>query len=396
MDLVLLFDHRYQSLPDGSVRSPTQYSYELFAGRYLDVFDRMQVICRVDDGVHRRLSFGQGVELILLGDWTGSWGYGKARFWVHPILKQHLRPGTAVISISPGMIGDMGLPILRSRGIPYGVEVVSDGAEIVGTSSKPHPLRPVVQWGLRRSLRELCKHSAASAYVTRETLQSRYPASPGTFTTHYSSIELLDEHFVSTPREFDTSSQYKRLINVGTMNREHKGQSVLLRALAECRHLGHDLRLTLVGDGELRPEFESLSRDLGIGDCVEFLGRLPPGQQVRDTLDTCDLYVQPSLSDALPRAVIEAMARGLPCVATKVSGVPELLPAENLVAPGDPSALARGIIEMLSSRQRMSTASAWNLSTARDYHDDELKRRRREFYQYLRNYTQSSLITRAA
>lgn len=387
MKLVLLFDHRYQSQPDGSVRSPTQYSYDLFARRYLDVFERVQVICRVDDGKHRQITFGPNVELILVGDWTGSWGYQRAKSWVRPILNEHLQPGSAVIAISPGMMADIALPILQRRRMPFGVEVVSDGAEIVGAGGARSPLRCVVQWALRRSLRQLCRHAACAAYVTRETLQRRYPASPGVYTTHYSSIELLPEHFADSHRDTRRCRDPKRLVCVGTMVRSHKGQDVLLRALAECRARGLDLRLTLIGDGGLRPQLESLSRQLGIADVVDFVGRLPPGGAIRDALDAADLYVQPSLSDALPRALIEAMARGLPCLATSVSGVPELLASEDLVAPGDPVALAQGICSLLSNPERMSQASRRNLIAAGDYRDSDLRRRRRTFYEHLRDLT---------
>jgi glycosyltransferase involved in cell wall biosynthesis len=82
------------------------------------------------------------------------------------------------------------------------------------------------------------------------------------------------------------------------------------------------------------------------------------------------------------------MARGLPCVASNVGGIPELLAPEDLVPPEDVEALAAKIREVLSSRERMAQMAARNLKRARDFHRDMLWPRRRAFYAAVRHITE--------
>ncbi len=108
---------------------------------------------------------------------------------------------------------------------------------------------------------------------------------------------------------------------------------------------------------------------------------------MRQELDRADLFVLPSHQEGLPRAAIEAMARGLPCVGSTVGGFPELLPAEDLVPPGDAAALARKLREVVTDPDRLDRMAARNLGAAREYREDVLRPRRTAFYEHLRAAT---------
>lgn len=86
--------------------------------------------------------------------------------------------------------------------------------------------------------------------------------------------------------------------------------------------------------------------------------------------------------------MIEAMARGLPCVGTTVGGIPELLPPEDLVPPGDVPALAAKIRQVLGDPQRLAQMSRRNLEKAREYSEHMLTPRRDEFCRYLLRRTE--------
>ena len=89
--------------------------------------------------------------------------------------------------------------------------------------------------------------------------------------------------------------------------------------------------------------------------------------------------------------MIEAMVRGLPCVGSDVGGIPELLPAEDLVPPNNVPALASKIMQVLQQPARMQQMSARNFIKAGEYNDDALKARRHQFYEFLRNRTEDWL-----
>ncbi len=86
--------------------------------------------------------------------------------------------------------------------------------------------------------------------------------------------------------------------------------------------------------------------------------------------------------------MIEAMARGLPCVGSRVGGIPELLPDECLVPPNDSHALAAKIVELSRDPKRMQTQSERNLRKAQEYRDEVLSVRRTEFYRQVRETTE--------
>lgn len=137
-----------------------------------------------------------------------------------------------------------------------------------------------------------------------------------------------------------------RLLSVGALKRG-KGHDDLLRAFAEVRRGLSRARLEIVGDGPLRSSLEALARDLGITGQVRFRGALTK-DEVAAAMRSSHALVLPSLWENAPLAAIEALASGLPVLATRVGGVPEIVDAESgaLVPPGDPSALADGMIEL--------------------------------------------------
>jgi glycosyltransferase involved in cell wall biosynthesis len=113
-------------------------------------------------------------------------------------------------------------------------------------------------------------------------------------------------------------------------------------------------------------------------------------------LDRADLFVHPSRAEGLPRAVIEAMARGLPCVASRAGGIPELLSAEDTVPAGDARALARKIAEVARDPARLSRMAARNWARAQQYREDVLAKRRAQFYAHSQQAAKEWLATRTA
>jgi glycosyltransferase involved in cell wall biosynthesis len=99
------------------------------------------------------------------------------------------------------------------------------------------------------------------------------------------------------------------------------------------------------------------------------------------------MFVMPSRSEGLPRAMVEAMARGLPCIGSRVGGITELLPLEDTVPVGDPGALANAIQTVLRDPKRLERMSERNLATASEYRADVLRARRIAVYRYLRDRT---------
>lgn len=135
------------------------------------------------------------------------------------------------------------------------------------------------------------------------------------------------------------------LILVGNLDRAAKGVDVLLQALARCTHA--NLRVGIAGGGRLLPELRALRDRLGLPQTVEFLGAV---SNVPELLAASRALVLPSRWEGLPMAMLEAMERGLPVVATAVGGIPELVESGVngiLVPPDEPTKLAAAIDRVL-------------------------------------------------
>jgi glycosyltransferase involved in cell wall biosynthesis len=164
------------------------------------------------------------------------------------------------------------------------------------------------------------------------------------------------EQFPQAPRR-----DRRRIITTVANLRPGKGHDVLLRAAARVLRRVPDACFQLVGDGPLRPELERLAVQLRISNNVIFTGHR---DDVPSILYNSDIFAFPSRMEAFPNGVIEAMAAGLPVVATKVGGIPELVEHERnglLVGAGDDRALAIAILELI----RRSTLADSLARTAR-------------------------------
>jgi colanic acid/amylovoran biosynthesis glycosyltransferase len=123
-------------------------------------------------------------------------------------------------------------------------------------------------------------------------------------------------NFREHPRPFDLIS-VGRLVGV-------KGYPLLLEAMAKLREKGRDVRLTLVGEGPDGRDLEEQARRLGIAGRVVFAG-LQNQDQLRQSYANSDLCVLTSFAEGVPVVLMEAMATGVPCVAPRIAGIPELI-----------------------------------------------------------------------
>jgi len=133
---------------------------------------------------------------------------------------------------------------------------------------------------------------------------------------------------------------------IARMNARYKNHHVFLRAAARVHDRFPDVEFLLVGDGPLRPELEKEAERLGLRDRVQFLG---DRRDIPAILASMDLSVVPSASESLSNVALESMAAGVPVVATRVGGNPELISEQRglLVPSDDEEALAAALERLL-------------------------------------------------
>lgn len=389
MNVVCVTEKRYYRTPDGKVWTPTGRGYTYWS-RYLDVFDQVKVAARVLETEIPEENWlradGESVVFSPVPYYVGPWELVSKLGKVKESLANAIVTGEAVVLYAGGPMSTIAAGILRRYGYPYGVYVGGDPYDTFGPRAFAHPLRPFLRWFFTRELQKQCRNACAAQYVTENALQRRYPC-PG-LSISASGVELRDDALADQPREYATAENRFRLVTIGTLDVMYKAPDVLIDAVARCVNNGLDLELTFIGDGVHRPRLQERAYEQGIGERTRFLGRLPTGQAVLAELDKADVFVLPSYCEGLPRAMIEAMARALPCIGTCVGGIPELLPPEDMVRPGNVAELAAKISEVVKDPKRMTDMSARNLEKARGFTETVLRERRREFYMYLKSKTQ--------
>jgi glycosyltransferase involved in cell wall biosynthesis len=403
MEVTVTLEARYAVAPDGSVWSQAGMARR-FWERYLEVFDTVKIVARavrVEEAPEGWLPVtGKNIRLHGLPDYCGPRQYVKQYAALRTAIRSAAPTGGAVILRVGSQLASMMERPLHERNRPYALEVIGDPYDTFGPGAIDHPLRRFFRWHFSRQLRRQCLQATAVAYVTRRALQERYPAR--VMSMGVSDVELPPEAFLHhshgvesepgyVPECFRQPKQHGpyQLATVGTLAQLYKGTDLLIEAVARCVRAGLDLKAVIVGDGKYRPDLMAQAERAGLATRIQFTGQVTAGEPVRRILDTADLFVLPSRQEGLPRALIEAMARGLPCIGSAVGGIPELLETSELVPVGDPAALAESIQGMLTNPVRMKNLAQRYLAVAQEFCDSVLLPRRRRFYQYVRDCTQS-------
>lgn len=360
--------------------------YERCGQRYLDVFDSVTLVGRlfpIEDPTAKPVE-GPGVTFFPMPEYLGPVQYLFKRKAIQARAHEVYSPKSTII-MSPSTAGAALQKVFRNSGHPYGLEVGADPYDILAPGAMQYPLRAVFRQILPRQLRADCRRANAVLYVTKEALQRRYPCP--NYSVGVSDVELPSRYVLDSPHTYSDRQTHFVLVMVGSLEQLYKAPHIAIGAIALCAEQGLDLTLRIIGDGKHRPELEQQAADLGIRERVEFLGKLPAGDRIFAELDRADIFLMPSFQEGLPRAMVEAMARAKPCIATAVGGIPELLPPEDLVAAGNVSALADKINAVVTQPERMSRMSAQNLRTAQDYTEEVLRQQRNAFYQHLKQQT---------
>jgi glycosyltransferase involved in cell wall biosynthesis len=145
-----------------------------------------------------------------------------------------------------------------------------------------------------------------------------------------------------------------QVVALGSVGRLHaqKNYRLLIEALHDLQACAQDWQCIIVGDGDDRPRLEALIAAHGLQSRVRLLGFR---DDVARLLGALDIFVLPSSYEGLPRALMEAMAAGLPCVVSRVGGNAEAVVHDEtglVVAPGDRAALAQALQRLISDESR--------------------------------------------
>lgn len=233
-------------------------------------------------------------------------------------------------------------------------------------------------------LDELVKHSVRKAnyvsYVTQSKLQHDYPINNDVITASISNViidQIVEKNKVDLTRF--TSSIFKIGL-IGGFNVRYKGQDVLLNAISTLpNHIKINVQLFFVGIGDSKWIMD-LAKELGLGSNIKFIGSKESGGPVFSLLNEMSLYIQPSLTEGMPRALLEAMSTGCPVMGSRVGGIPDVVNEDLLHNKGDFETIALQIEKLYLNRKLLVDESSRSLKVVEPYLKVNLDKSRNEFY----------------
>ena len=388
MNATLIIEHRFRKDTTGKVYASSNSVNIMLWERYLEVFDYLTVVARLQDVYNtigeEYLVSHEKVDFVSIPYYVGAKQFVKQYFKINKVLQSQVQKDQAYICRMPSILGSILVSKLKKKKIPYVVELVGDPWEVFAPGSLKNPFSFIHRYRSYLSLKKNVKNASGVIYVTEKMLQKRYPANKNALSTHASNVILKQGIIATKAKKFSKKLKHINMVSIGSLEQLYKSPDVVLEALGVLRKKGINFKLTWLGDGVHKEDMEVLASKLGISDEVKFLGNVT-SSEVLNRLRMADLYIHASRTEGLPRALVEAMAQGVPCIGTKVGGIPELLKNECLIDKNDVKALINRIHFCHDHPEFMEKMAHINLNKAKEYEFRTLAKRRNKIYKHLKN-----------
>ena len=354
----------------------TKFAFSSIIKRYYDQFGKLSFCCPLRTS---ELPVGYDIEItdiveeiIPLTKWDGLL-HRKCRE-VRKIVEKSDLILARFASFSSAFV----CSVARRMGKPVFAEVMSCGwGSLWNHGLMGKFAAPVMLFAVKRSL-----WSADYAlYVTEEFLQKRYPCKNKTVGVSDVVIDNINDEIRRKRNEkiAHVDPHNITLMTSAAVNVLYKGQQFVIRAIPLLNQMGIRVKYYCVGQGD-SSYLKKIAQKCGVEDQVVFTGAVSHDEVFR-LLDQCDIYVQPSLTEGLPRALIEAMSRGCPAIGARTGGIPELLPDACIVKRKSVKDIAETINKMLNDGLRQYSEQSF--ARASDFQGEKLDFKREAYFKYV-------------
>ena len=378
----LLFVHDIKALVCGNDVFARSYGPNIWE-RYLKVFDTVTVCTRC---LHVSKNQVKGIDKVTgknvffddrIGMFLGPDAFFSRR--IKTILRENILKHDGVIIRLDSFMGLMAVKECRRQNKPFVIECVGcawDSFWNHGFAGKI--LAPFLYVQMKHAI----MNAPFVIYVTKNFLQQRYPTRG--FNVNISNVALPaieDDILAERLKRIDTNvGSKKHLMTLANVGIRYKGFQFVIQALGiikkqtgKCDYIYH-----IVGEGNqnyLRKQADKA----GVSENIIFHGPVKHEQVFNLLKNEVDIYIQPSLQEGLPRAMIEAMSCALPCIGSNVAGIPELVQSEYIYnRKGNMPNQIVSILKYLD-KEHMRDAAQFNFNNSKSYASDIPSQRRTDF-----------------
>ncbi len=360
----------------------------ILAYRYLDVFDTIKLIIRIEKkseiNLHtHKIVSDKRIEIVPVPFFQGPISFFKNFFRINKSLKNISNDCSLSIIRIPSTIGFMVYFKFRNKFNVTGFEILANPLELF--QNKKWSLSGLFYYSYHIMQKHCCKNGIANAYVTSYTLQKVYkPGKKTLFTTNFSSVNILKKQFTGFRDGILDIGNIKICHVSHPIRTNDKGHIQVIDMIADLRSKNYPVRATFAGDGDKIDSFKAYASSKNVEKYISFVGFLEYNQ-LFELLKKSDIMVFPTVSEGLPRVIIEAMAVGLPCISTPIGGIPELIDDEFLIPINRVKSYVEKIIECIDDNALYIKTSQKNYNKSLEYEAENLKKKRIEFYKFLKN-----------
>lgn len=357
--------------------------------RYTDVFDEVRVVSRQNEisklDINLTLANVQKVEFIKVPNFKSLSNYYK-KIKAEKIIEKEVKLSHCVISRLPSAIGAIAVEYAKKYHKPYLIEIVGCGFEAMWNLNLAGKI--IAPFSYIRT-KKLVKDAPYAIYITNEFLQQRYPCNGKCISCSNVVLPPVDESILEKRlKKIDQIKEDSTIIlgTIGAVNVRYKAQENVIKAISILKNKGCNIEYHLVGDGDSR-YLENIADKFGVKNKVNFIGSLPHKNIFR-YLDDIDLYIQPSKTEGLPRALIEAMSRGCPAIGSNAGGIPELLEKNCIFNKFNYKELAELILKNSHNKEWLRNKAIRNFEKAKDYEKNKIELKRNKFLKDFRKYAE--------
>lgn len=300
---------------------------------------------------------------------------------VYRLLEERIASADIVFIRLPSNIGNIAVDVCKKLKKKYLLEVVGCPWDAYWNYSLQGKfLAPIA----KNAMRKRVKNAPYVLYVTNNFLQNRYPTEGESIGC--SNVELAPMSDAILEKRLEKISNYREDTKyiIGTaagIDILFKGQQYVIQALGILKKMGiTNIEYQLIGGGS-GEYLRSVAKENGVIDQVNIIGQLPHNK-VFDWLDKLDIYVQPSRQEGLPRSMIEAMSRGLPCIGANTAGIPELIDKKYVFSNSniEVEEIYQLLMQLLEQPDNMKIIAERNYNEAKKYQRNILIERRTKFF----------------
>ncbi|MBN8235139.1 glycosyltransferase [Halobacillus kuroshimensis] len=350
--------------------------------RYFYIADEISILTRVkevsDKSILKNLTkiTSDNLNVIKCPNISSLKGFLLNKRKVIRRIESEVARADIVISRLPCVMGNITVDFAKRKKKPYMVEVVGCPRDVYWNHSYKGKLLALPSY---IAMKNAVKKAPFALYVTNYFLQQRYPCEGSTIGCSDVSLPKTDSIILEKRLSKISEKKDEHPFIIGTtgaVDVKYKGQSDVIKLISELNKKGFKCEYHIAGGGDVN-FLKKIAEDLGVLDKVKFLGSLPH-EDVFDYLDNLDIYIQPSKTEGLPRALVEAMSRGCLSIGTNVGGIPELISKEYIFEVGSVTELYKIMIDV--NKDKMKKEAIMNFNKAKEYQETFLEKKRRRFY----------------